>query len=87
MNELVLHRRAARYFERLPANDKESLRKKLKKLQQDPERFPGASKLSGIWSDYCRFRHGNLRVIYAYHPKERRIYINYIGPRGDVYKE
>ena len=87
MNELVLHRRAARYYRRLPANVKVSLSGKLEKLQEDPLNYPGAIKMAGEWSGYHRFRDGNLRVIFYYQVEERRIYVNFIGPRGDVYKK
>jgi len=43
--------------------------------------------MSGKWSGYRRFRHGDLRLIYPYRPEENRVYVNYIGPRGDIYKK
>lgn len=87
MNELVLHRRAARYYRRLPANVKVSLSEKLGKLREDPLNYPGAIKMAGDWAGYNRFRDGNLRVIYKYQANENRVYVNFIGPRGDVYKK
>lgn len=87
MNELVLHRRDARYYKRLPENIKQALKAKLETLRDDPENYPGASRLAGDWAGYSRFRHGDLRVIYVYKAEESCVYVNFIGPRGDIYKK
>jgi len=42
--------------------------------------------MSGQWQGYRRIRIGNLRVIYAYEVKEDIIYVDYLGPRGEIYK-
>ena len=87
MNELLLHRRARRYYDRLPANVKSALKAKLDKLCEDPENYPGAIRMSGEWNGFCRFRHGDLRVIYQYQSEESVVFVIIIGPRGDVYKK
>jgi len=87
VNELLLHRRAARYRERLPEDLKASLDAKLESLREDPLGYSGSIRMSGKWSGYRRFRHGDFRVIYAFRPEENRVYVNYIGPRGDIYKK
>jgi len=87
MNELILHRRAARYYERLPGDVKISLAEKLEALRDDPLGYPGSIAMAGEWAGYRRFRHGGLRIIYTYRPEESRVYVNHIGPRGDVYKK
>ena len=87
MNEVLLHRRDARYREQLPQDLRASLDAKLESLREDPLGYPGSIGMLGRWSGYRRFRHGDLRVIYTYRPEEKRIYVNHIGPRGDVYKK
>ena len=40
----------------------------------------------GKWEGYYRIRIGNVRVIFWIDQQEATIYIDHIGPRGDVYK-
>ena len=86
MPELVLHRRVQRYARRLPADLKESVKKSLARLAEAPDNYPGAIAMSGQWQGYRRIRIGNLRVIYAYQVEEDIIYVDYLGPRGEIYK-
>jgi len=52
----------------------------------DPANYPDAITMVGEWSGFCRFRHGDLRVIYQHKPEESVVFVIIIGPRGDVYK-
>jgi len=40
----------------------------------------------GEWRGYYRLRIGSFRVIFWLDRKARTIYVDYIGPRGDIYK-
>ena len=40
----------------------------------------------GEWAGYRRLRVGNLRLIFWYDDTEDIVYVDHIGPRGDVYK-
>ena len=42
--------------------------------------------MHGEWSGYHRIRLGKLRAIFWYDSKEDIVYVDHIGPRGDVYK-
>jgi len=86
MPKLVVHRRAARYFERMDARIKLQLKAKLEQLAQKPEAMPGVKPMSGEWAGFYRMRHGDLRVIYL-HDRSDTIVIAHVGPRGDVYKQ
>jgi len=86
MPQVVLHRRAARYFERLDERLKAQLRAKLEELARDPRALPGVIPMRGEWVGYYRLRHGDLRVIYTLDPTHDRIVIAHIRPRGDAYK-
>lgn len=86
MPEIVLHRRAARYFERLDERMKAQLRSKLEELGRDPLAMPGVKMMQGEWKGFYRLRHGALRIIYSLDPENDRVIIAHIGPRGDVYK-
>lgn len=86
MSELVLHRRVQRYARRLPGDLKEKIKASLAKLAEDPDNYPGAIMMAGQWQGYRRIRIGNLRVIYSYQLQEDTIYVDYLGPRGEIYK-
>ncbi len=85
MFRVVVHKRAASYIRRLPREQKERLKKALEELAHDPFR-PGVKAMVGEWRGYYRLRVGNLRVIFWVDRESRTIYVDYIGPRGDVYK-
>jgi mRNA interferase RelE/StbE len=86
MPRLVVHKRAARYLERMDARIKAQLITKLKELSRDPDNVQGVKPMAGEWAGYLRLRHGDLRVIYMHSQAEDTIFVAHIGPRGDVYK-
>jgi len=83
----VLHRRVQRYARKLPEDLKEKVKESLAKLAEDPDNYSGAIKMAGQWQGYRRIRIGNLRVIYSYQTEEGVIYVDYLGPRGEIYKK
>lgn len=86
MPELLLHRRVQRYVRRLGADLKDKVKASLAKLAEDPDNYPGAITMSGQWQGYRRIRIGNLRVIYTYQAAEEIVYVDYLGPRVEIYK-
>jgi len=86
MAQRVLHRRAARYFERLDERLKSQPRAKLDELARDPVAMPGVKPMAGEWRGFYRLRHGDLRIIYLVDEPNDRVVVAHIGPRGDVYK-
>lgn len=86
MPKLIVHRRAARYLERMDARIKAQLTAKLELLARNPDTMPGVKPMAGEWAGFYRLRHGDLRVIYFYDRSDDAIVIAHVGPRGDVYK-
>jgi mRNA interferase RelE/StbE len=86
MPRLVVHKRAARYLERMDARIKAQLTAKLTDLARNPEAMPGVKPMAGEWARLFRLRHGDLRVIYLHDRANDAIVILHVGPRGDVYK-
>lgn len=86
MAELVVHKRAARYLQRMDARTKAQLVSKLGELAQNPDAMPGVKPMFGDWAGHFRLRHGDLRVIYLFDRAAGIVVIAHIGPRGDVYK-
>lgn len=86
MARLVVHRRAARYIERMDAHIRAQLTAKLADLAQNPDAMPGVRPMAGEWAGFYRLRHGDLRVIYLYDRANNTVVVAHVGPRGDVYK-
>ncbi len=43
--------------------------------------------MAGEWTGYRRVRVGSWRVIYWFDELKDTVYVDHIGPRGDVYKK
>ena len=86
MPKLLVHKRAARYLERMDARIKAQLVAKLEELARNPVAMPGVKPMAGEWAGFCRLRHGDLRVIFLHDRANKTIVIAHVGPRGDVYK-
>jgi mRNA interferase RelE/StbE len=86
MPRLVVHKRAARYLQRIDPRIKAQLVAKLAELSHNPDAMPGVKPMAGDWAGYFRLRHGDLRVIYLHDRAADILVIAHIGPRGDVYK-
>jgi mRNA interferase RelE/StbE len=86
MPKLLVHKRAARYIERMDARIKAQLVAKLGHLAGNPDAMSGVKPMAGEWKGFFRLRHGDLRVIYFLDRANDTIVIAHVGPRGDVYK-
>ena len=87
MATLIVHRQAANYLKKLPKIQKEKIKTSPRRLEENPLDYPKIKNMVGEWTGYSRIRIGNLRVIYWYDEIQNTIYIDHIGPRGDVYKK
>lgn len=83
---VVVHRRAARYLQRLPTQEKNRIVTALQELAGDPLKRPGVKAMLGRWSGYHRLRVGGTRIIFTVVAEKEVVYVDHIGPRGDVYK-
>ncbi len=87
MSKVVVHRRALRYLQRLQQSDQGRIRTSLSRLAEDLSGYPGVIRMAGEWTGYRRIRVGDLRVIFWYDEQEDTIFVDHIGPRGDIYKK
>lgn len=83
---VVVHRRAARYVQRLPSQEKKRVVAALEELATDPLNRPGVKAMLGQWSGYHRLRVGGTRIIFTVVAEKDVVSVDHIGPRGDVYK-
>jgi mRNA interferase RelE/StbE len=87
MVQIVVHKHAIKYLQKLSSNQKEKIKTALQKLSVSSSNYPRAISMVGKWAGYKRIRIGNFRVIYWFDPSENKIYVDHIGPRGDIYKK
>lgn len=86
MSKVIVHHRAAKYLKKLPEPHKTRMKDALKQLEQTPLAYPGIKAMLGEWAGYHRIRVGSWRIIFWYDEAEDIVYVDHIGPRGDVYK-
>lgn len=86
MSKVKVHRHAAKYLQRLPKDSKERIKDVLKRLEVTPLEQPDVRHMVGEWAGYHRIRVGKLRIIFWFDEKDDVVYVDHIGPRGDVYK-
>ena len=82
----LCHRHAAKYLKRLPKETKDRIKNILKQLENNPLKHSGIKQMFGEWAEYHRIRVGKLRIIFWFDTREDIVYVDHIGPRGDVYK-
>jgi mRNA interferase RelE/StbE len=86
MSNVIVHRHAAKYLKLLPKETKDRIKNILKQLENNPLKHSGIKQMFGEWAGYHRIRMGKLRIIFWFDTKEDIVYVDHIGPRGDVYK-
>ena len=86
MYRVVVHQRAANYLKRLPQPQKKRIKNLLHNLALNPSNHPNVKSMVGEWAGYRRVRVGDIRIIFWVENSEETIYVDYVGPRGDVYK-
>ena len=86
MSNIIVHRHAAKHLKRLPKETKDRIKDILKQLENNPLKHSGIKQMFGEWAGYHRIRVGKLRIIFWFDTKEDIVYVDHIGPRGDVYK-
>lgn len=77
---------ALREYQRLDASIRPDVQAGLDALQQNPLTGPKIRRLKGRLHAYHRYRAGAYRIVYAADPRERKVYVDYIQHRKDVYR-
>ena len=86
MYRIVVHKRAANYLRGLSAPERERLKLALAALATDPSGISDVKAMAGQWAGYFRMRQGNKRILFWIDRENSIVYVDHIGPRGDVYK-
>ena len=86
MSKIIVHRRAANYLKKLPRDRKNRVKKAIEQVGKDPLGLPGVIQMAGEWAGYHRIRLGDMRIIFWFDEENDIVYVDHIGPWGDIYK-
>jgi mRNA interferase RelE/StbE len=86
MYTVVVHRRAVRYLKKLPQDQQTRIKYVLDEMGNDPFGLSDVKNMVGDWAGYQRVRVGSTRIIFWVDKDKKIVYVDHIGPRGDVYK-
>lgn len=89
MRNIVYHRRASKYLERMPRDRQEQMLRALEEVAglDDPAVHPDIRAMKGEWKNWYRLRVGYYRSVLQVTiiRVDEVIYVDFIGPRGDAY--
>ncbi len=85
--EIVLSRQAEKFLSknRLPDLFVATLIAKAMQKLSGESVAADVKRLSGNWAGHYRVRHGKIRAIFSFRAEERRIFVEAVDYRGNVY--
>ncbi len=97
MRQIVFHRHAAKYLQKMPVERKSQTLAALRELAAlpDPAASPNVRRMAGEWSGAWRLHISSYRVIFTFTTQSEPgeggtpqgvLEALLIGPRGDIYK-
>ena len=86
MYKIELAGKAAKFYQKADTITTRRLNLAFEKLSENPFGHHNIKRLSSELAGSFRLKMGNIRIIYSVDNKNRIIYIEVIGWRGDVYK-
>ena len=90
MRKIKLHRRATKYFRRMPRDRQLQMVAELEAVAalSDIAEHPNISQMQGNPQGWFRLRVGGYRALLQPidEPPALILYVDYIGPRGDAYR-
>ena len=86
MFKIIVHKRALKYLNKLTSFRKTKIKKLLTELINNPIQREDVKPMLGECKGYYRIKIGNMRLIFWVDQVKKIIYVDHIGPRGDVYK-
>ncbi len=87
MWQIVLHKRVVKYYKRLPSTLQKAVKLAFHSIETSPTESENISLMSGDWAGWSRMRVGQLRIIFWIDTPNHKVFIDHLGPRGDVYKK
>jgi mRNA interferase RelE/StbE len=86
MFKVLFFKQAAKYYAKLDVNTQSRIHEAIDEIIKNPFEGFHIKKLKGELEGNYRYGLGDFRIIYSVDARKKIIYINAIGPRGDIYK-
>ena len=86
MFKILLNKKAIKYYEGLNVDYTKRINKAIEKISNDPFCGSHVKKLVGKLEGKYRYKIGDLRIIYSVDENKKIVFIEAIGPRGNIYK-
>ena len=86
MFKILLDRKAVKYYESLDDNTAKRINKAIELIGNNPFYGTHIKRLIGSLEGKYRYKVGDLRVVYSVNKDKGLVFIEAIGPRGDIYK-
>jgi len=86
MYKAILYKQVAKYYDKLDAKGQRRVNIAIEEIVKKPFEGPHIKKLKGRLEGKYRYDIGGLRIIYYIDREDKIIYVEAIGPRGDIYK-
>lgn len=86
MYKVLSHKKAIKYYEGISDKTARKINKAIEKIRKNPFEDAHIKRLKGRLEGKYRYTIGDLRIVYSIDQEEKVIFIEAIGPRGDVYK-
>lgn len=86
MYKLLIYKRAAKYYKNLDDKAARRINRAMEKIAENPYEGFHIKNLKGKLEGKYRYAVGDLRIVYRLDPEEKIVFIEAIGPRGDIYK-
>ena len=86
MYEILTHNKAIKYYESLNIIIIKKMNEAIDEIKINPFIGNNIKKLKGKLDGKYRYKLGDLRIVYRVNEGSKKVFIEAIGPRGDVYK-
>ncbi len=86
MYSVELYKQAAKYYTKLDVKTQKRIDNAVDVMMKNPREGLHIKKLKGRLDGKYRYDTDGLRIIYYVDEGDKIVYIEAIGPRGDIYK-
>jgi len=86
MYEVVLSAEAVKRYKKQGKNTKKKINRSIDNLAKNPLYDSHVKKLWGSLEGNCRYKIGDIRIIYSINESSKKVLVKTIKSRGDVYK-
>ena len=86
MYKIFPHKKAVKYYESLDNKTAGRINKAIEAISKNPFECPHIKRLRGKQEGKYRYAVGDLRIVYRVNAEDKTVFVEAIGPRGDIYK-